>query len=126
MKDCWISKSRFQSFVSSRGMPLSCCAGTAADPHPYIPILKPIRKNNHRTITLHYRFCTPFPLNFSVHFLRSLQLGAFVCHKEDSMFRSLTTAHRGALVGLFIFLCVTATLLPAQVTSGTILGTVKD
>jgi len=42
------------------------------------------------------------------------------------MFRSLTTAHRGALVGLFILLCVTATLLPAQVTSGTILGTVKD
>jgi hypothetical protein len=35
-------------------------------------------------------------------------------------------SHRGALIGLCIFLCIAATSLTAQVTSGTIFGTVKD
>src|SRR5262245_12522096 len=42
------------------------------------------------------------------------------------MLCSLTKGLRGTLVGFVLFLCCVSTTLIAQVTSGTIFGTVKD
>ena len=42
------------------------------------------------------------------------------------MLCTFTKGHRGALVGLLLCLCFSAVTLMAQVTTGTILGTVKD